>query len=97
MNNIVEQAITSKKLIEFTYGGHLRRVEPHVLGINAGITQVLCYQVGGSSSSDSLPNWRRFDLPKISMLKLTDESFPGRRPFPSGEHSPWDETIAIVS
>ncbi len=97
MKYIIEQAITSKKLITFTYGRHPRVVEPHVLGIKAGITQVLGYQVGGSSSSGGLPEWRRFDLLKISELKLSDKSFPGPRPCPSEKHSSWDRTIALVS
>lgn len=97
MNQVIEQAITSKKLIEFAYSGHPRLVEPHVLGVSGGITQVLGYQVGGSSNSGGIPEWRRFDLPKISRLKVTDKPFSGRRPVPSGKHSSWDYQIAVVS
>ena len=97
MKHIIEQAITSKKIIEFTYKGHPRVIEPHVLGIKAGVTQVLGYQVGGSSKSGGIPEWRRFDLPEILALELSDESFLGPRPYPSGKHSSWDETIVIVS
>ncbi len=97
MEQVVLQAITTKKLIEFSYGGHSRLIEPHVLGVNRGITQVLGYQVGGSSSSGGIPEWRRFDLPKIFGLKLKASSFPGRRLFPSGKHSYWDRQIAVVS
>ncbi len=97
MNQIIQQAIASKMLIEFNYGGHPRIIEPHVLGINGGITQVLGYQVGVSSSTGGIPEWRRFDLPKMSGLKNTITPFPGRRPFPSGKHSAWDHQIAVVS
>lgn len=97
MEQLIQQAIGAKKLIEFVYGGHPRLIEPHVLGVNGGVTQVLGYQVGGSSSSGGIPEWRRFDLPRISGLKLTSTSFPGRRPFPSGKHSSWDRQIAVVS
>ncbi|WP_150426992.1 hypothetical protein [Dechloromonas sp. CZR5] len=97
MEQLIQQAITTKKLIEFLYSGHPRLIEPHVLGVNGCVTQVLGYQVGGSSSSGGISEWRRFDLPKISGLKLTSTSFPGRRPFPSGKHSSWDRQIAIVS
>jgi len=96
MTVIIQQAIEGKKLIDFMYGGHRRLIEPHVLGINAGVTQVLGYQVGGSSSSGGIPEWRRFDLPNISELKVRAESFPGKRPFPSGRHSSWDCRIAVV-
>lgn len=97
MEQLIQQAIANKLLIEFVYSGHPRLVEPHVLGINGGVKQVLGYQVGGSSSSGVIPEWRRFDLPKISGLKITSTSFPGRRPFPSGKHSSWDMQIAVVS
>jgi predicted DNA-binding transcriptional regulator YafY len=94
---IIEQAIQNKKLIEFTYGGHLRVVEPHVLGTQGGVIQVLGYQIGGSSSSGGIPEWRRFDVSKMSGISISNESFPGKRPFPSGKHSSWDLQIAIVS
>lgn len=97
MNQIIQQAIASKKLMEFTYSGHPRLIEPHVLGINAGVIQVLGYQVGGSSGSGGIPEWRRFDLLKISRLKVSTQTFSGRRPFPSGKHSSWDHQIAVVS
>jgi len=59
--------------------------------------QFLGYQIGGSrSSGGSLPEWRRFDLAKISGLSITDQKFPGRRPFPSGRHSAWDREILVV-
>lgn len=97
MEQLILQAIAAKKLIEFSYSGHQRLIEPHVLGVNGGVTQVLGYQVGGSSSSGGIPEWRRFDFPQISGLKLTSTSFPGSRPFPSGRHSSWDRRIAVVS
>lgn len=97
MEQLIQQAIATKKLIEFIYGGHSRLIEPHVLGVNGGVLQIIGYQIGGSSSSGGIPEWRHFDLPKISGLKLTSTDFPGRRPFPSGKHSSWDRQIAIVS
>lgn len=97
MEQLILQAIATKKLIAFSYCGHTRLVEPHVLGVCGGVTQLLGYQVGGSSGSGGIPEWRRFDLPMILDLKLTSTSFPGRRPFPSGEHSSWDRQIAVVS
>lgn len=97
MNQAIEQAIASKSLVEFTYSGHIRVVEPHVLGVLGGTTQILGYQIGGSSSSGGLPEWRRFDLPKMTRLTILSKSFPGARPYPSGKHSSWDYQIAVVS
>lgn len=92
----MEVAIRSKAVVEFNYGGHHRVVEPHVLGVSGGVMQFLGYQIGGTSSSGGLPEWRRFDLNKISGFSLTDQLFPGRRPFPSGQHSSWDYQILVV-
>lgn len=94
---MIEQAIKEKKVIKFTYSGHPRVVEPHILGAKDNVTQLLGYQIGGSSSSGGIPEWRRFDTDKISGLSIGAESFPGKRPFPSGKHSSWDSKIAMVS
>lgn len=93
----IERAIQQKSLIKFTYSGHPRVVEPHVLGFSNGVLQFLGYQIEGSSSSGgALPEWRRFDVNRITQLSIVDQKFPGRRPFPSGRHSSWDQQILIV-
>jgi hypothetical protein len=69
---LIEQAIRAKAIIEFTYSDHHRVVEPHVLGLKDGAIQFLGYQIGGTSSSGGLlPEWRRFDLVKIFGLFVT--------------------------
>lgn len=93
----IEQAIQAKAIIEFDYNGHHRIVEPHVLGISKGDLQILGYQIGGTSKSGSVPEWRRFDLSGMTRLAITDRKFAGRRPFPSGKHSSWDQEIMIVA
>ena len=97
MEKILASAIIKKQLVEFRYSGHQRIAEPHVLGVSGGALQFLGYQVGGSSSSGGIPEWRRFDLAKMSNLKTLDQSFPGKRSFPSGRHSHWDIQLAVVS
>lgn len=84
-------------MIKFVYGGHERIAEPHVAGIKDDKEGVLTYQTDGTSSSGSLPMWRRFDLDKMSRLKVLDDAFPGPRPYPSGTHSSWDETYEVVT
>jgi len=96
IQKMIEQAIRDKKVLEFNYSGHNRIVEPHVLGISNGKLQLLGYQIGGSSSSGGIPEWRRFDLNNISNLVVLDQRFSGRRPFPSGRHSAWDKELMIV-
>tara|TARA_R110001606_G_scaffold345151_2_gene493968 strand:- start:30897 stop:31196 length:300 start_codon:yes stop_codon:yes gene_type:complete len=92
----IEEAIRSKSIVEFSYGNHRRVVEPHVVGVINGAVQMLGYQIGGSSSSGGIPEWRRFDLNRINGLSSTGQNFAGRRPFPSGQHSPWDYEILVV-
>ncbi|POZ62936.1 WYL domain-containing protein [Chromobacterium alticapitis] len=96
MRDIIEQAINNRQVLEFNYSGRLRIVEPHVLGTNNGILQFLGYQIAGSSNTGVVPDWRRFDVSRITALTTTNNSFAGPRPFPSGKHSAWDHTIAIV-
>jgi predicted DNA-binding transcriptional regulator YafY len=94
---LIEQAILEKSVIAFTYNSHERIVEPHVLGVQDGKVQFLGYQIDGTSSSGGqLPEWRRFDLAKISGLTITDNKFPGSRPVPSGKHSSWDYVKLVV-
>ena len=92
----IEQAIRSKSVVKFTYSDHHRVVEPHVLGLKGGSLQILGYQIGGSSSSGGIPEWRRFDVQRMSGFVTTAQKFAGRRPFPSGVHSAWDKEILVV-
>jgi hypothetical protein len=95
-DRIIRSAILSKTIIEFEYDGYHRVAEPHVYGIKSGVIQLLVFQVAGGSSSGGLPQWRRIDLAMMSGLIETSRHFPGRRPNPSGEHSAFDETWAVV-
>lgn len=96
MENLVLEAIENKRLIEFYYNNLPRIIEAHVYGITNGMKQVLGYQTEGQSSKGGLPDWRRFDLAEMSDLVILAQTFPGRRPVPSGRHSVWDMRIAVV-
>jgi predicted DNA-binding transcriptional regulator YafY len=91
----LEQAIKSKRVVEFSYSDHVRVIEPHILGISGGKLQILGYQIGGTSSSGGLPQWRRFDIDRMQRLTVTDQTFPGKRP-ETGKPSPWDKVLLIV-
>lgn len=97
MDDIIRTAIKNKNLIEFTYENKHRIAEPHVYGVLDGKRQLLVYQIAGQSSSGNLPNWRRMDVSKISNMRILDDRFPGRRPYPSGEHSSFDTVYVVVS
>ncbi len=97
VDNIIREAIANRNVIEFSYHGHDSIAEPHVYGIHNGRKQVLVYQTGGSSASGSLPNWRRINVDEITSIRIKQQSFYGQRSFPSGEHSSFDEILAVVT
>ncbi len=93
---IIRAAIREKRLLRFTYHDLDRIAEPHVYGIHKGKSQLLVFQIRGQSSSGGLPNWRRIDLDEVTNMQALDETFPGPRPTPSGEHSKFDTVLAVV-
>jgi hypothetical protein len=92
----IREAIRYKKIIEFDYDGHHRIAEPHEHGNSNGHYEIQTYQIGGRSKSGGIPNWRRVKGLEIRNLRVTEQHFPGRRPAPSGKHSPFEEIFDIV-
>lgn len=91
----LHDAIDQRLVVQFWYQGHLRIAEPHVLGVKDGRLHVLTYQVGGDSSSSSLPGWRRFFVDELSQLQIMSQAFvPQQQTF--GRHSAFDRQIAVV-
>jgi hypothetical protein len=77
---MIRNAIANKEVIEFTYHGYPRIAEPHVYGIKNGKRQILVYQIGGSTSSGKIPDWRRINLDEISGLRVVKkQKFSGPR------------------
>jgi hypothetical protein len=69
-----------KKLLQFSYGNHLRVVEPHILGRDSAGHDVLSdYLVRGYSESRKQPYWRFFLLSDLKLLTMLDETFSGPR------------------
>jgi hypothetical protein len=95
--NNIRTAIREKRIIRFYYNGYSRTAEPHIYGMKDGKQQILVYQTAGGSSSGRLPNWRRMEVSNLSNLIMTDQSFVGRRPTPSGRHSSFDEIYDLVN
>ena len=84
MNQLIVQAIEEKRLIELTYNGYSRIVEPHTYyrTIN-GHETLQCYQVQGGHSSvkrDPDDDWGYLAVPKIFNLSLLEKTFLGPRP-----------------
>lgn len=88
-------AIEQTRIIELTYHGKIRVVEPHDHGILNGSVQMLGYQVRGGSSR-RLPNWILMKTDEITALTLLDQTFPGGRPTASGNHIKWEKLFIRV-
>lgn len=81
MTEKISEAIKNRNLLEFTYDGLHRIVEPHTIGIsNTGKTSLAAYQTKGDSSRGNVPDWGQFTVPKIENLKVLDDTFTGTRP-----------------
>jgi predicted DNA-binding transcriptional regulator YafY len=92
---LLHDAIDGRNVVRFDYRGRERIAEPHVLGTKDGRLQILTWQIGGSSSSGPLPNWRRFFVDELSSLRVMNETFAGGR-FTGGRHAAFDRQIAFV-
>jgi hypothetical protein len=69
-------AIKRRHTVEFRYHGRLRIVHPHAIFIASTGTHCLdAVQVGGQSTSGSLPGWRRFDLNDIHAITVREDRF----------------------
>jgi predicted DNA-binding transcriptional regulator YafY len=88
------QAINARRQISFIYQDKPRIAEPHDYGMQNGQARLLSYQIGGQSGSGRLPNWRMFDVNKMSDFKMLDETFPGNRP--AKQHYQWDKLFIRV-
>ena len=53
------------------------------------------FQIGGTSSSGGIPEWRRMHVSEISNLVVTDQTFAGRRET-TGKRSSFDTILDIV-
>lgn len=97
MDSQIRKAIDEKRLLEFSYGGYHRVVEPHVYGIKNQKHQLLSYQVRGESSRpQEIPHWRRFDLEEMFGVRILDESFLGSRDNSPFRQSDFDVVLAVV-
>jgi predicted DNA-binding transcriptional regulator YafY len=69
-------AIKGRNAVAFRYHGRERIVHPHAIFIASTGTHCLdAVQVGGQSTSGTLPGWRRFDLNDIGAVTVRDERF----------------------
>ncbi len=86
-------AISTRRMIRFSYDGGVRTVEPYCHGVSTAGNEVLrAYQVGGFSQSEDPTGWRLFDLAKMEDVEITGEKFEPYRP----EYNPGDQVMRSV-
>jgi hypothetical protein len=91
-------AIAGKRLLEVSYKGSVRLVEPHDYGVQKGNVRLFVYQRRGTfvMPGKSATGWRMLDVPKIERCVVTEQTFKGSRGTPDQHHNVWDVLYARV-
>lgn len=80
-------------MITFDYDGGRRTVEPHCHGVSTAGNEVLRgYQTDGHSRSGRSIDWKLFDVSKMLLVHVTEETFPTNRP----DYNPRDQHMDVV-
>ena len=72
-------AVRDCRIVEFTYEGHKRRVEPYVVWKDSTADWQLGGWSLGFSKSGTEPPWRCYNLDRIHDVQVTDDAFDGGR------------------
>jgi predicted DNA-binding transcriptional regulator YafY len=77
MSSRFPDAIRRQQVVEFTYEGRSRSVEPHAVGYNdSGALTLHGWELSGGRS----PGFRGFSVREIRTLTVTRRQFDGPRP-----------------
>jgi hypothetical protein len=90
----IRTAIDGKRLIQLTYKGRRRIVEPHDYGEKTGTVKLFVFQ--RSKESEHAVGWRFLDVSEIRDLLVLEQTFPGSRERSGQHHHSWDELYARV-
>jgi hypothetical protein len=92
-------AIASKLLIQVSYSGSTRVVEPHDYGVQKGTRKLLAYQLRrtGGTQGKAVSGWRLLDVEKIEGCLVLEEAFRGSRGESHQHHYVWDLVYARVA
>ena len=86
-------AIDNRRVVQFTYDGHRRVVEPFLLGVTtAGNPALRGFQTAGTSNSGTVPAWHLFSLSKIESIEVTRSEFEGARAL----YKPFDKAMSRI-
>jgi hypothetical protein len=77
----IPDAIASRRLLQFLYGGYSRTVEPHTYGIDAnGRLALVAFQVEGGSHSGEQMGWKTFREGEMRNTVILERHFSVPRP-----------------
>ncbi len=95
---IIKAGILGRRLLELTYeGDQLRRVEPYVLYEDSGGELfVAVFQLWGHSRSGETSGWKALKLPRITTIRLLEETFTLRGDFNAVDRSNYHRVILGV-
>ena len=98
VDKILRFAIANKRLIQVSYTGSVRVLEPHDYGIQNGKTRLLGYQrrVSGNGQRTGIKGWRMLDVSKIGQCVVLGEFFQGSRGASHQRHYVWEVVYARV-
>lgn len=95
---LLRAAIANRHLLQITYDGTGRLVEPHDYGVLNGEVKLLVFQL---RTLDKRPTgfrvWRLFEVPKITACTMSEETFAGSRSESRQRHHAWDILYARVA
>ena len=99
LDDELRRAIEAKHLLQLSYKGKLRVVEPHDYGVYKGVARLFVYQVRGASTTQGRQGrgWKLLDVEKIAGGIVLDETFSGSRGDYFDQHLAWDVVYARVS
>ena len=81
MNQIICNAIHNRCVLGFLYRDHYCVVEPHAYGLSRAENEVIrCYQMGGTSNSGRVPDWKLMRVDRIGSSIVPGGHFIGERP-----------------
>lgn len=86
-------AINNRNLVQLTYKGDRREVEPHALGYDSNGNLTLCaWQTSGRSGT----GWRDFHLALASHVEVLPQVFEDERPGYRRDDSTLDRIICQI-
>ena|ERR1700722_13314575 len=77
---LIFEAIEHRNLLQFTYEGFFRIIEPHMYGSNAASVDLLCgFQIAGTDELGKHNGWHKFEMSKINDLSCLPTKYRGPR------------------